>query len=208
MNLTDKKCKLAKPEDRQYKLFDGGGLYLLVRPNGSKLWQLKYRFLKKEKVLSIGEYPTIGLADAREARSAAKKLLAQNPPIDPMEEKKAQRREVALNAQNTFKTVAMEWYDLKKDGWSQNYAYKIKKGLELNVFPFIGDRPIKEITPTELLNECLRRIEKRGSLDIAARTKQICGLVFRYGIPKAWKEWSALTNSPPIWRNSSKTSLW
>lgn len=194
MKLSDKKCKLATIEDRQYKIFDGGGLYLLIRPTGSKLWQMKYRYLKKEKVLSIGEYPTVTLAEAREARSSAKKLLAQNPPIDPMEEKKALKRELALDAQNTFKAVALEWYDLKKDGWSKNYAYKIMKGLELNVFPFIGSRPIKDITPTELLSECLRRIEKRGSLDIAARTKQICGLVFRYAIQTGRCEWNAADN--------------
>lgn len=194
MKLNDKKCKLAKPEAKQYKMFDGGGLYLLVRPTGSKLWQMKYRYLKKEKVLSIGEYPTVSLAEAREARSAAKKLLVQNPPVDPMEDKKAQKREAANNAQNTFKAVALEWYDLKKENWSKNYAYKVMKGLELNVFPFIGHRPIKDITPAELLNECLRRIEKRGSLDIAGRTKQICGQVFRYAIQTGRCEWNAAEN--------------
>lgn len=175
-------------------MFDGGGLYLLVRKTGSKLWQLKYRYLRKEKVLSIGEYGTVSLAEAREARNNAKKLLACDPPIDPMEHKKAQKREASRNAENTFKAVALEWHGQNVERWSKNYAYKVMRGLELNVFPFIGERPIKDITPTELLNECLRKPEQRGSLDIAARTKQICGQIFRYGIQTGKCEWNAAEN--------------
>lgn len=194
MKLSDLTCRSAKPKEKQYKIFDGGGLYLLVRKNGSKLWQLKYRFLGKEKVFSIGKYPIVSLAGAREARLKAKRLLAQDPPVDPMANKKENKRKAIRKAENTFRAVALEWHDMNRERWSDNYAYKIKKGLELNVFPFIGHRPISEITPPELLNECLRRIEKRGSLDIAGRTRQICGQVFRYGIQTGKCEWNAAEN--------------
>lgn len=194
MKLTDRACKTAKAESKQTKLFDGGGLYLLVRPNGSKLWQMKYRYLGTEKTLSIGPYPIISLADAREARTNAKRLLAKSPPIDPMAHKTENKRKAIRNVENTFKAVALEWHDLNKDRWSDNYAYKVLKGLELNVFPYIGERPIADITPPELLEQVLRKPERRGSLDIAGRTRQICGQVFRYGIQTGRCEWNAAEN--------------
>ena len=194
MKLTDMACKTAKATEKQIKKFDGGGLYLLIKPNGSKLWRLKYRFLGKEKLLSIGQYPIISLAEARTARDSAKKLLAQTPPIDPMADKNRIKREAIRNVENTFKAIALEWYNQNAERWSKNYAGKVIKGLELNVFPFIGARPIAEITPAELLNECLRRPEQRGSLDIASRTRQICGQIFRYGIQTGRCEWNAAEN--------------
>lgn len=194
MKLSDLSCKSAQPKEKQYKLSDGGGLYLLVRKTGSKLWQMKYRYIGKEKVLSIGQYPTITLAEARNARDKAKKLLAANPPIDPMAYKEEQKREAVRNNENSFKAVAIEWHELNTERWSENYARKVMRGLELNVFPFIGHRPISEISPPELLSECLRKIEKRGSLDIASRTKQICGQVFRYGIQTGRCQWNAAEN--------------
>lgn len=192
MKLNNMECRSAPQKEKQYKKSDGGGLYLLIKPNGSKLWRLKYYFLGKEKSLSFGAYPLVTLAEAREERNKAKKLLLQN--IDPSVERKTQKREICRNAENTFKAVALEWHEQKKSGWSTNYAGKMMKGLELNVFPFIGHRPITEITPPELLTECLRRIEKRGSLDIAGRTRQICGQVFRYGIQTGRCEWNAAEN--------------
>lgn len=194
MKLSDIACKSAKPEETPYKKFDGGGLFLLINPNGSKLWRLKYRYLGKEKLLSLGSYPIVTLADAREARADAKKLLAQNPPIDPMTHKNELRHNAIRDAENTFKAVALEWLELNEDSWSDNYYLKMKKGLELNVFPYIGNRPIKAITPPELLKECLKRIESRGSLDIAARTRQICGQVFRYAIQIGKCDWNPAEN--------------
>ena len=192
MKLTDIKCKSAKPKDKAYKLFDGGGLYLEVLPSGKKLWRLKYYYLCKEKRISLGAYPLVTLAEARDAREDAKKLLLKE--IDPSTARKDKKRESARNAENTFKAVALEWHEQNKERWSVNYAYKVMKGLELNVFPFIGHRPIAEITPPELLNDCLKKIEKRGSLDIAGRTKQICGQIFRYGIQTGRCEWNAADN--------------
>lgn len=179
MKLTDTACKSAKPAIKPYKRFDGGGLYLEVMPNGNKLWRLKYRFLGKEKRFSLGSYPLVTLAQAREGREEAKKLLTRD--IDPSTAKKQARQQAILNAANTFEAVALEWHENQKDRWSEGYAQKIMRCLEMNVFPYLGNRPLAQITPPELL-ECLRKVEKREALDIAGKTKQICGMVFRYGI--------------------------
>ena len=193
MKLNDRKCSGAKPEAKQRKLSDGGGLYLLVRPNGSKLWQMKYRYLGKEKTLSIGQYPIITLSEAREARLKAQRLLAKEPPIDPMAQKAENKRQAIRNVENTFKAVALEWHELNKDRWSEGYTNKILRCLERNLFPYIGTRPIGEIKPPELL-ETLRKVEKRGALEIASKTKQIAGMVFRYGIQTGKCEWNAADN--------------
>lgn len=180
MKLNNTLCKNAKPKASQYKLVDGGGLYLLVKTNGAKHWRLKYRFLGKEKLLALGQYPLISLAEARESRDAAKKLLAADK--DPMAEKKDKRRQTLRNALNTFEAVALEWHEKKKASWSASHVQQIKRKLEIDVFPKIGTRPIAEIEPPELLQEVLTPIENRGSLEIAQKVKQICGMVFRYGI--------------------------
>lgn len=179
MKLTDTACKTAKARDKAYKRFDGGGLYLEVMPNGNKLWRLKYRFLGKEKRFSLGAYPLVTLAEAREGRDEAKKLLAKD--IDPVTAKQDRKKYVIRNAANTFEAIAREWHENQKERWSRAYPGKVMRCFEKNVFPHIGNRPIAQITPPEIL-ECLRKIEKRGSLDVAATTKQLCGQVFRYGI--------------------------
>lgn len=179
MKLTDTACKNAKPVDKPYKRFDGGGLYLEVMPNGNKLWRLKYRYLGKEKRISLGAYPLVSLAEAREGRGEAKKLLIRD--IDPSTARRDRKHNFIRNAQNTFEAVAREWYENQENRWSKKYAAKVMRGMTVNIFPFIGSRPIAQITPPELL-DCLRKIEKRGALDIAGRTKQICGQVFRYAI--------------------------
>lgn len=180
MKLTDKTCKAVKSKEKPYKLADGGGLYLEVMPSGSKCWRMKYRYLGKEKRLAFGVYPIISLADARTARDSAKKLLAQG--IDPSGAKKGERREAIRNAENTFKAVALEWHEKQLPRWTPHHALNVTRRFEMDIFPFIGNRPIAEINPPELLDEVLRRIEKREALDIMARVKQICGQVFRYGI--------------------------
>ena len=193
MKLNNQTCKTAKPKDKTYKLFDGEGLFLQVQPNGSKLWRLKYRYLGKEKLLAIGAYPLISLAEARDAKNQAKKLLAQNPPIDPSKHKDDTRQAARCKAENTFKAVALEWLDNGKDGWSAGYYDKLKRRLNLHVFPYIGTRPIADITPQELLNDCLKRVEAK-SYDTAARVRQTCGQVFRYGIQTGKCEWNAAEN--------------
>jgi integrase len=179
MSLTDSTCKNAKPLEKPYKLSDGRGLYLLVHPNGSKYWRLKYRLHGKEKLKAIGVYPEISLAAARDVREHDRKLLAAG--MDPMGHKRETQRLAKISATNTFEIVAREWHDLNKDRWSRSYPAKILRFLEKDIFPVIGSRPISDITPPELL-ECLRRIEKRGALDIAGKTKQVCGQIFRFGI--------------------------
>ncbi|MEZ5919213.1 MAG: integrase arm-type DNA-binding domain-containing protein [Alphaproteobacteria bacterium] len=179
MKLTDTACRSAKPKEKPYKKGDGGGLYLLVNPDGSKYWRMKYRFLGKEKLLSFGTYPLITLADAREQRDNAKKLLAGG--TDPATAKKDERRQAIRNSQNTFKAVALEWRENQKGRWSENHANNVLHRLETDIFPFIGNQPITGLEAPDLL-EALRKIEKRGALDIAGRARQVCGQVFRYGI--------------------------
>ncbi len=179
MKLTNIICKNAKAKEKPYKLADGGGLYLLVKTNGAKHWRLKYRFLGKEKLLALGPYPVISLADAREARDSAKKLLIAG--TDPITHKHDRTRLAIRNAQNTFKSVALEWHGNQIDKWSTNHALNVMRRLDVDIFPYIGSRPIADIDAPELL-DVLRRIEKRGALDVAGRVKQICGQVFRYGI--------------------------
>lgn len=154
---------------------------MLVTPTGSKLWRLKYRYLTTEKVLAIGSYPEVSLADARKARDDAKSLLAQTPPIDPMANKAELKRKAISDAENTFEHLAREWHRTKNNQWTQKYGETILRRLEMNVFPTLGRRPVSEITPPELL-DCLRKIEKRGSYDVLKRTTQVCGQIFRYGI--------------------------
>jgi len=177
--LTFKACEAAKPKEKPYKLGDGGGMYLEIMPNGSKYWRLKYRWLGKEKRLALGVHPTIGLADARERREEARKLLANG--IDPSAAKREEKRQSIIDENNTFQSVALEWMEIQKDRWTPGYYQKTLRRMEMHIFPHIGNRPISQITPPELL-ECLRKIEKRGKLEMASRARELSGQVFRYGI--------------------------
>ncbi len=179
MKLSDKACKAAKSKETTYKLFDGGGLFLEVMPNGSKLWRLKYRYLGKEKRISLGAYPVISLADARDGRDKAKKQLLQGQ--DPSGAKKEKQREAIRNAGNTFKAIALEWHEKQQGRWTPTHAKNVMRRMDVDIFPYIGKRPIADIDAPELL-DVLRRIEARGALDVTARVKQISGQVFRYGI--------------------------
>jgi integrase len=189
MKLSDIQCRTAKPKEKPYKMPDGAGLYLLVNPNGSKYWRMKYRYQgvdektgeakRREKLLSFGTYPLVTLADAREERDKAKRLLIKG--TDPANAKKADKRETVRNSLNSFKAIALEWHENQKGGWSENHANNVLHRLERDVFPEIGNMPINSIEPPDLL-DALRKIEKRGALDIASRAKQISGQVFRYGI--------------------------
>ncbi len=179
MPLTDTQCKTAKKESKPYKLSDEKGLFLFVTPAGGKLWRLKYRFNSKEKLLSFGAYPDVRLARAREKRDEARRLLAEG--IDPGENRKIQKAAKTERSANSFEVVAREWFAKFKPGWAPTHSEKIIKRLENDLFPWLGDRPIAEITAPELLT-CLRRIEGRGALDTAHRAHQNCGQVFRYAV--------------------------
>lgn len=179
MPLTQLKIQHAKPKEKPYKLGDSGGLFLLVTPAGNKLWRFKYRFLNKEKVLAIGQYPDLSLAEARDERDAARKLNAKG--IDPNEHKKEKRKIAAQNDSNTFEHIAREWHEWKGASKSAYYAKQIIQRLEKDVFPKIGHRPISSISAADLL-KIVRAIEDRGALEMTHRAMQICGEVFRYAI--------------------------
>ncbi len=179
MPLTDTAIRSAKPQEKAYKLPDEKGLFLLVHPNGSKYWRQKYRYGGKEKVLAHGVYPDIGLKDARERRDAARKLLAND--IDPGENKKVQKAAKVERAANSFEVIAREWFAKHSPGWAPGHSDKIIKRLENDVFPWLGGRPIAEISAPELL-AVLRRTESRGALDTAHRVHQNCGQIFRYAV--------------------------
>jgi integrase len=179
MSLTNIKVKNAKPGEKQIKLFDNDGMYLLVTPQGGKYWRLKYRYGGKEKVLALGTYPEISLADARQRRDYARKLLANS--VDPSAVKKAQKAARADSDANTFEVVAREWHEKFKDTWSPSHSHVTITRLERDVFPWIGKRPISGLEPLEVL-AVLQRIEYRGAAETARRMKIVCGQVFRYAV--------------------------
>jgi integrase len=179
MPITDTAVRSAKPKAKAYKLSDANGMYLLVQPNGAKYWRLKYRYAGKEKVLALGVYPETNLKKARKSRSEARDLLAQGH--DPGEERKARKRAKRVAVGNKFETVAREWYDNQKGGWSTAHASAVLDRLERELFPVLGSRPIAEIDTPELLN-LLRGIERRDALEVAAKVRIISGQVFRYAI--------------------------
>ena len=179
MKLTDKQCRTVKPQDKLYILGDGQGMFLYVYPNGSKYWRFKYRIDGKQKLLAFGVYPEVTLKEARNKREEARTLIRQG--IDPSSHKKAEQREKRMNNANTFKAIAEEWLEVKKDGWSEGYYTATTRRLEQNIFPEIGDMPIKEIEPPILL-DVLKKIQERGANEMAYRVKAICGEVFRYAI--------------------------
>lgn len=179
MALTVAQIKAAKPKDKPYKLADGEGLYILINPNGSKLWKLKYRFAGREKKLSLGAFPEVSLVEAREQRNEAKKHLKKE--IDPGILKSSIKRANKEAAENSFEVIAREWHVKFSSTWSEGHAERTLIRLEQNIFPWLGKRPIKEITAPELLSS-LRRVESRGSIETAHRILQVCGQVFRYAI--------------------------
>lgn len=179
MKLTAKKCDTATREKDGAKLWDGGGLFLELHKNGGKYWRYKYRIEGKERLFSLGVYPEISLAEAREKHKIAHKLVFDG--IDPQDMKKEQRRDKALNAANTFEAVAREWHERHKQKVSEKHANTIINRLDADVFPIIGKRPIRDLTPPEIL-DVLRKIEKRGAHELSHRAKQYIGQVLRYAI--------------------------
>lgn len=179
MALTDTAVRNARPAGKPQKLADGKGLYLLLAPSGGKWWRFDYRYGGKQKTLSLGVYPDISLKVARERRDEARTLLAQG--IDPSENRKARKAAQAGYAENSFEVVAREWFAKMSPRWASSHAGKIMLRLENDVFPWIGNRPIGDITAPELL-KVLRRVEGRGAIDTAHRVHQNCGQIFRYGV--------------------------
>tara|TARA_R110001592_G_scaffold127205_1_gene338832 strand:+ start:220 stop:1437 length:1218 start_codon:yes stop_codon:yes gene_type:complete len=179
MKLSATAVKEAKPKVSPYKLSDGGGLFLMVNPNGKKYWRFKYRYFTKEKLLALGVYPDLSLKSARAKHREAKDLLSNG--IDPAAQRKASKLSGSTAAANSFKLVALEWFTKQKPIWAENHWSKVERMMTRDLFPHLGIRPLNEITPPELL-AVLRKIEDRGALESAKRTKQIAGQIFRYGV--------------------------
>jgi integrase len=160
-------------------MFDGGGLYLEVSPAGGKWWRLKYRFAGKEKRLSFGVYPEAGLKEARSRRHEARKLLGAG--VDPAVNRKAINAAKADRAANSFEVVTREWFARYSVHWAESHSSRMFRLFERDVFPWIGTRPIADISAPELLT-VIRRIENRGALETAHRARTKCGQVFRYAV--------------------------
>ena len=190
--LTDKEIRAAKPREKAYKLFDGGGLFLSVPKSGQKRWRLKYRINGKEKLLSLGIYPAVSLSAARKKRDEMKELIAKG--VDPSEERKAQKDEVKQEEaknQNTLYNISQKWLESYRDQVSENYHTKIGRMLELHVFPkyklvngqtlHLKDTPIAEITRLEII-ELLRAIKEKGITDTPRRAAMLLNKIFKYAV--------------------------
>jgi integrase len=175
-------------------------LFLLITPSGGKYWRLKYFFAGKEKLLALGVYPQVMLADARERRAQARKVLAAGN--DPGEAKKKAKRLAVVRSGNSFEVIAREWYENRKHEWALNTAVPKLARLEQHLLPKLGPRPISEITAPEVLN-VLRAVEARGTLDTAKRVMQMCGQIFMYAIATGRAE----RNPVPDLRGALKTHI-
>ena len=205
MPLTDTAIRNAKPKTKPYKMTDGQGLFLLIRPNGSKWWRYKYRFMNKENLLALGIYPEVGLADARERHAQARKVLAAGN--DPNETKKEAKRLAILKNENDFEAITREWYENRRHKWVTSYSQAMMVRLENHIFPKLGRRPITEISAPELL-AVVRVVEKSGALDMAQRLLQVCGQVFLYAIATGRAERNPVTDlrgalKPPVRKNQA-----
>ena len=185
--LTVKAIENAKPKEKPYKLSDGGGLYLLVNPNGSRYWRLKYRFASKEKTLALGVFEGVSkkgvsLALARKGALKARELLAQG--FDPSLIKKTEK---LVNSSEHFASVAREWWEKERDKWTKDHANRVWGTIEKEVIPIIGNMPMNKISSRDCLL-VVRKIEERGALDVASRVKQRMSAVFRYGVYTGYNE--------------------
>lgn len=191
MPLTDTAIRKAIPGPKARKLSDGKGLYLELSPAGGRWWRLKYRIAGVEKRISLGTYPETSLKVAREKTEEARALIAQG--VDPSQarktakqeaehqEEQAQREAQGLPAQGSFESVALEWFDTRKDEWAPSYENKILRRLEADVFPWLGKLPVQQITSPMVL-DVLRRAESRGVIETAHRVLETCGQVFRFAV--------------------------
>lgn len=185
MSLTDVAVRTAKPKSKAYRLFDGNGLFLLVTTKGQRYWRYQYRYGGRRKLLALGVYPDVSLAEAREAHRSARKAVVRGE--DPAHLRKLEKIAGADSASNTFRVIAEEWLakqeregrapaTIKKNRWLLEFAY-----------PIIGDRPIRDISAPEVLI-VLRKVENRGTYETARRLRSTCGIVFRYAVATARAE--------------------
>lgn len=190
MKLTDKQCKNAKATDKDLKLSDGGGLFLLTKTDGKKYWHMSYRFLGKQKLLSLGPYPKIPLAKARTEREKNKQLLSEGK--DPSEVRKQQKLDLQKKTENNFYSVAMRWHEIKKSKVNKKTAQTILNRLTLDVFPHIGTMDVTKIS-TNCLLKVLQKVQDRSAIEVAHRLLWICTQVFDYA------RIEDLTQTNPTW---------
>jgi integrase len=179
MPLSDAAIRRLKPREKQYKVSDFDGLFVLVRPNGARLWQFKYRIAGKEKLLSIGPYPETSLAQARVIRDAARSMVARG--VDPSEAKQEQKRQYQLQDRLTFAAQAREYLSkVRQEGRAEMTMRKLEWLLAMAIKD-LGDRPIADIAAPEVLR-CLRKVEARGTHETARRLRSTIGSVFRFAV--------------------------
>lgn len=179
MPLTDTTLRNAKPKEKAYKLYDEAGLFIQLAPAGGKWWRFKYRFDGKEKLLSLGTYPDVSLKAARDKRDNARKLLADG--VDPGQNRKAAKQSKEANAANSFEVIAREWVASHMADKTESHQQRTLRRLEVYLFPWIGSKPITDISAPEIL-DCIKRIQKQNKLETAHRTLQSAGQVFRYAV--------------------------
>lgn len=171
--LTVKQIEAAKPKDKPYRLLDANGLYLYVPVSGKKVWQLRYKLAGKEKVLTVGKYPLMPLQEAREKAFEARKGISDG--IDPVQSKRK------IDANDSFDSIYNEWYEHKKEVWSEGYALEMSRMFKEDILPMIGSLNINEIEPMQIL-AVIRHFESRGAMERANKARRRCGEVFRYAI--------------------------
>ena len=179
MKLSDLNIKRARPAEKPYKMFDGGGLYLLVEPSGGNLWRYKYRFEGKEKLMALGKYPDVPLQDVRRRHQEARGQLAQG--IDPQAAKEAVKATKRELAKNSLEAIAREWFAVWKADKAQTHIVRTWRLLEKDILPYLGDIPVAEIKVPDVLKVC-RRVETRGVVETAHRAKTTIGQVMRFAI--------------------------
>ena len=185
MALTDTEIKKAKAKEKAYSLNDSGGLYLWITPPGGRLWRWAYRFEGKEKLMSLGKYPDVSLALARERHSEARKLLATG--VDPMAQRKAEKTAEKLAVENSFQSVTTQWLEHWQEGKSARHVDTVRRRMAADILPCLGARPIAEIEAPELV-AMANAIQDRGARDIAKRALETVGQVFRYGIAHGYSK--------------------
>lgn len=181
MALTDTQLRNAKAGDKDYTLSDGQGLSILIKSQGGKWWRYRYRFAGKPKLLSFGTYPEVSLMDARAKRDSARKMLAQNPPIDPSDVKKAQKQALYGKYENTFEAITREWAESYFVTKSSSHKDRTLRRFEIYIFPWLGKKPISEITAPDVL-QVIKRPQNQSKLETAHRALQAVGQVFRYAV--------------------------
>ncbi|MFG6077680.1 tyrosine-type recombinase/integrase [Erwinia sp. OPT-41] len=177
MALTDIKVRSAKPQEKEYTLVDGDGMFLLIHPNGSKYWRFRFRFGGKQHLMAFGVYPETSLADARHKREEARRLVAAG--VDPREHKRAVKEEQAKETV-TFESVAREWHATNKK-WSEDHSRRVLKSLEDNLFSAIGKRSIEELKTRDLLAP-IKLVEATGRFEVASRLQQRTTAIMRYAV--------------------------